>query len=135
MWVESAETRLLVAKYNETHLGCSLMIKLPLHNNCFSIQKTRFQKKKDFAKTSVTWLYRIVDIIVSITAKNHFIWLSILVQTDRKLYPQIIKDSVKICIEEFVSVSMIHNLAEIRVTYNLWKKKSYPRWLVIWYSS
>ena len=134
MWVESAETRLLVAKYNETHLGCSLMIKLPLHNNCFSIQKTRFQKKKDFAKTSVTWLYRIVDIIVSITAKNHFIWLSILVQTDRKLYPQIIKDSVKICIEEFVSVSMIHNLAEIRVTYNLWKK-SYPRWLVIWYSS
>lgn len=135
MWVESAETRLLVAKYNETHLGCSLMIKLPLHNNCFSIQKTRFQKKKRFCKN-------ICDLVIPYSryhcfhnSKNHFIWLSILVQTDRKLYPQIIKDSVKICIEEFVSVSMIHNLAEIRVTYNLWKKKSYPRWLVIWYSS
>ena len=121
--MESAETRLLVAKYNETRLDCSLMIKLPLHKNCFSIQKTILQNIKDFAKKSVTWLYRIVDIIISVTAEiisfDYQFWFKLtgssILKSSKTLSRYVLKN--------LSSVSMFHNLPEIRLTYNLWEKK------------
>ena len=77
--------------------------KLHLQNNCLSMQKIILKKQEDYAQ-----------ILGS---------LSTLVETARELSFQILQGFIKIYLGGFIStVSIIQNLAGIRLMYNFWKK-------------